>query len=395
MFRFYDSFGHYNQALINLKWDVYAPPDGTTAASITQATNIGRFGSGGCLFAVSNNNNTSGRVPSTQVQQYLQKNYSSQSIVHVNLAIKQEATQLTRGSRLLTFVDGSTTQLGIDIMPSGQIRLVRGDLGTGIHLVSSDPMPGQSALYTVLGTTTNAIFSNAFDYLQFKVTHGTGSSGSVEIRRGDGSAFETISSINTAPSGTASSASCLLGGYAALIGAGGGTVENHYLRATISDFLLYDTVVNGSDALDLVTFCGDRHGERITLTADGFYAESTPSTGSTRFDLIEEVPPNTSDYNTLGAVGIQDSFVVGAVPGVSATTLFVVATMYLQKTGGGVNEMKMLYRLAGADRLGTAFQVPSPWAFKQSALFSKPGGGAITVADVQPATGQVGYEKTA
>lgn len=399
---FYDSFGHYNQALIGSKWDVYAPQignmgvAGAVVSAITQSTSTGRFGTGGCTFSVNSDVVSTGRDPvHTQVNQYLQKNYSGQSVVHVNLAIKQEATALARGSRLLTFLDGATTQLGIDIMPSGQLRYIRAAAaGSGIYLVSADPTTFDgSALYTVLGTTTNSIFSNAYDYLQFKITHAA--SGSVEIRRGDGSAFETTSGINTAVSGSNQSASVLLGGYGALIGGSGANVETHFLRATISDFLLYDTVADGSDALKIVTFCGDRHAERITLTADGFYAQSTPSTGPTRFDLIEEVPPNTSDFNTFSAIGNKDTFVVGAASGPGATTLFIVVTAYVQKTAGGSNEMKMLYRLGGADRNGTAFQVPSPWAFKQSWLFSKPGGGAITIADVQPATGQIGIEKTA
>lgn len=399
MFRFYDSFGHYNQALTGSKWDVYAPQVGIMVgvlSSITQGTTIGRFGAGGCTFAFNSDVTQAGRtdtIPGLQVNQYLQKNYAGQSVVFQNLAIKQEATALATGSRLLTFLDGATTQLGIDILPSGQLRFIRATTaGSGIYLVSADPSTG-SGLYTVIGQTANSIFSNAFDYLQFKITHHA-STGIVEIKRGDGSVFETVSDLPLATSGNPQSSSVLLGGYGALVGGSAQNVQTHFLRATISDFLLYDTVANGDDALDLVTFCGDRHGERITLTADGFYAQSTPSTGATRFDLIEEVPPNTSDFNTLSAVGIKDSFVVSAASGPAAASLFIIATMYLQKTAGGGNEWKMLYRLAGADRNGTAFQVPSPWAFKQSALFSKPGGGAITVADVQPATGQPGYIKT-
>lgn len=402
MFRFYDSWGHYNQALLGSKWDVYADLTGTLSvgvaaviSSITQSTTSGRFGAGGCTFAVDSDAIQLSRAPQgQQANQYLQRNYAGQSVVFVGLAVKQNATALATGSRLLTFLDGATTQLGIDIMPSGQLRLIRATSpGTGIYLVSADPSVG-SDLYTVMATTANAILSNAFDYLQFKVTHAGGTGGSVEIRRGDGSLFENVTGLNTSISGNDRSSSVLLGGYGGLTGGSAATVQSHFLRATISDFLLYDAAANGDDALDLVTFAGDRHGERITLTADGFYAQSTPSTGATRFDLIEEVPPNTTDFNALPSVGIKDTFVVGAASGPSATTLFIVGTMYSQKTAGGGNEMKMLFRLSGADRNGTAFQQPAPWAFKQSVLFSKPGGGAITVADVQPATGQIGYQKT-
>lgn len=403
MFRFYDSFGHYTpvgglNTLMAQKWDVVCNPYGVNASApseivdIFQGTTIGRFGAGGVEFIAPNvlNINSVGQANDGQ---YIQKNYSGVSVIHKGLAVLQTATQITNGGRLLTLLDGATTQVGIDIMPSGQLRAVRSTLaGTGIFL-SSVGTSFAPATFTELGTSVAAIFSNTYDYLQVKVTHHP-TAGEIEIKRGDGSAFWTLSNVNTAISGANQSASVLVGGYGSVWTANLGTLQCHYLRAKVSDFLLYDTVADGSDALSPVTFCGDRHGERISLTADGFYAQSTPSTGSTRFDLIEEVPPNTTDYNTLPSVGIKDSFVVSAAGGPAAASAFLIMTMYLQKTSGGANEMKGLFRLSGADRNGSAFQVPSPWAFKQSALFSKPGGGAITVADVQPATGQPGYEKT-
>lgn len=398
MFLFYDSFGHYNQALMGQKWDVVCNPYGVNGANpsdivdIVQGTTIGRFGGGGVEFIAPNvlNINSVGQANDGQ---YIQRNYGGVSVIHVGVAVLQTATQITNGGRLLTFLDGATTQVGIDIMPSGQLRAIRSTLaGTGIFL-SSAGTSSAPATFDVLGTSVNSILSNAYDYLQVKVTHHP-TAGEIEILRGDGSAFWTLPNVNTAISGANQSASALAGGYGSVWTANLGTLQCHYLRAKVSDFLLYNTVADGADALSPTTFCGDRHGERITLTADGFYAQSTPSTGSTRFDLIEEVPPNTTDFNTLPTVGIKDTFVVSAATGPDASSLFLILTMYLQKTAGGANEMKGLFRLGGADRNGSAFQVPSPWAFKQSFLASKPGGGAITVADVQPATGQPGYEKT-
>jgi hypothetical protein len=398
MMLFWDSFAHYDSlVLMAQKWDAVQAPFGLTSATLAQAINTGRFGGGGVTFSSNSNvtdlrNDTS---PGLQVPQYIQKNYSGVSVIHVGLAFQQNATQLARGSRLLTFLDGATTQVGIDIMPSGQLRIVRASaVGSGIYLVSFDPTPPESGLYTVEATTANSILSSGFDFLQFRITHHP-TAGIVEILRGDGSAFETISNINTAVSGNNRSSSVLAGGYGALIGGAAGNVECHYLRGVISDFHLLNTVANGDDALDPVTFCGDRHWERITLTADGNYTQWTPSTGTTHFDLIEEVPPNTTDYNSSSTVGNKDSFIVSAAGGPPAASAFLGLTMYLQKTSGGGDEVKGLFRLAGADRNGTAFLVPSPFAFRQSFLASKPGGGAITVADVQPATGQPGYEKTA
>lgn len=396
--KFWDSFGHYEGLVqMALKWDVVAQSSLSigTPATIAQGTTTGRFGAGGVEFATTLSGPTFSDSFAQTASCYIQKNYNGVSVIHIALAVQQTGTQFPDGGLLCAFLDGGTTQVQIFILPSGQLRATKSALaGTGIFLIRPDRTPvAATGNYEVLGESTASIASSSFEFLQIRITHHP-SAGEVKILRGDGSEFWTLSSVNTAVSGVNNSSSVVVGGYAGRF-ASGATLESHYLKAKISDFHLLDTVANGDDALDPVTFVGDRHWERISLTADGNYAQWTPSTGSTHFDLIEEVPPNTTDYNSSSTVGNKDSFVVSAASGPSTASLFLGLTMYLQKTSGGADEVKGLFRLGGADRNGTAFAVPSPFAFRQSFLASKPGGGAITVADVQPATGQPGYEKTA
>lgn len=364
---FVDGFSHYSDPFLAEKWDVLAD----TGATVTQsASGVGRFGGGGVVFTV-----TALIAPRTG---YIQKNYNGVSAIISGLAFKQGGTQLVEGGQLIAFVDSSTVQVAIWVMQSGQLKVMRA-LSPGLGIVTG------ANNFVELGTSTSAISSSSFDFLEFKIVHHP-SAGSVEIKRNH-AAFYTLTNVNTGISGVNNSSSVVVGGFNA-----SSSVSRFQLFGTVTDFYLLNTVANPDDALDPVDFIGDRHWEPITPTADAFYTAWTPSTGVSHFALIDEVPPNTSDYNSTTTLNAKDSFDVSAPTGPTTASALLALTMYCQKTTGGSNAIKGLIRLAGADRLGTEFQVPSPWAFRQSFLASKPGGGAITLADI--AAADLGYEKT-
>lgn len=403
MLRFVDGFSHYTDAFLEKKWDLVRRPTGMTAATMVQSKDtVGRTGpsgtvSGGVTFAVSNDDVSSARTdtnPGTQVNQFTQKNFSGQSVIHVGLAIKQNALQLARGGRLLTFLDGATVQLGIDIMPSGQLRYVRGTLDEGIYLVSADPSFGESALYTVLATTANSILSNSFDFLQFKITFNNGA-GIVEVKRGDGSTFETTSNLNTAPSGANRSASVLVGGYAGLTGGSAQNVENHYLRGIVCDFHLLDTVAGVAN--DPITFIGDRHWEVVLPTADATYAQFTPTPSANHWENVDEIPPDgITSNNSTGTLNNKDSMLFQDLSGPSTASVLLSYTMYLEKDAGAAGVSGLMRSPAGGggtDGTGEEVQAPSPFAFKQSFLFTDPATAApLTVAIVN--AGEHGYTKS-
>lgn len=385
---FVDSFGHYTNAFLPDKWDVVSVPISPSVA-IAQGPTSGRFGAGGVVFTAPQSATFAG--PPTNDGQYIQKNYNGVSVIYVGLAVLQTSTQITIGGRLLTLLDSGTTQVGIDIMPSGQLRAVRSTLaGTGIFLTTIGST-GSKPTYTELGTSVSAIASSAYDFLEFKVTHHP-TAGEIEVRR-NGAAFWTLSNVNTAISGTNQSASMLTGGYAAnLSDTGSTTIQSHLLRANISDVYLLNTVVDGSDANNPIDFIGDRHWEVLLPTADGFYTAWTPTGSADHFANIDEIPPSTADYNSTTTVNARDTFIVQDSVGVTTASVIVCLTMYVEKTTGGANEIKGLARLAGTDRLGTAFQVPSPVAFRQSFSCTDPAGSQWTVANYN--SSEQGLQKT-
>lgn len=412
--QFVDSYGHYTQPFMDKKWDVVGVPYGknpsdlSDVVSITQGTTIGRFGGGGVTFAAPNRTtlNAEGQLNDLQ---YIQKNYSGVSVVVTGLAVQQTSTQINgvnpgtgttqipvAGGRLLTFLDSATTQVAIDIMPSGQLRAVRSTLaGTGIFLVAIGTNPGSGIpTFTELGTSTNAISSSSYDFLEFKITHHD-STGSVEVKR-NGAAFWTLSNVNTAISGANNSSSVLVGGYGATYTSNLGSLQAHYLRATVSDFYLLNTTAGGTG--DPVDFIGDRHWEPLFPTADATYTQWTPDPAGDHFANIDEVPPDdgTTD-NSTDTLNNKDSFAFESALGPTGATLIFSYTMYMEKDTGGAVGVSGLSRSpaggGGTDSNGTEFQVPNPYAFRQSFGFINPDTStAWTVGTFNAA--EHGYERT-
>lgn len=383
MMVFCDSFNLYTQAFMGDMWDIVNT--GTAGrCTLAQSLTSGRFGSGGVTFAYGGTNQPA--------LAYAQINFDGKSTIICSLAIQQTATQHVglvannvQGGRLLTFLDGASMQVGLNILPSGQLQAVRNvNAGEG-------PFPNvfPATKMTTLGISTNAISSSSYDFLQVKIVFATGTGGSIEILR-EGDAFWNPTGLNTAISGVANCSSIIVGG---AHWETGGSVMVQSLQAIISDFHILNTTVNGSDALDPVDFIGDRHWEARTPTSDGFYTEWTPNPVGDHFANVDEIPPDSgTTENNTETVGARDTFNCEDATGPTTASAILAYVPYLQKNAGGAVGVSGIFRLAGADRNGTEFQVPNPYAYRHSFLCSKPGGGAITIADVN--AGEHGYERT-
>lgn len=364
---FVDGFGHYVDGNLASKWDVVVDDLNCVAQDPTS----GRFSKGGITFTFGTNSFSKG--------QYVQKNYTGASTVVCGFAFRQSGTQTTQGGRLITLLDGATRQVGINVMPSGQLQAVRSTTaGTGVF---------ENAQSTVLGTSTAAISSSSFDYLEFKIVHHA-SAGSITVKRNGTETFWTATGLNTAISGTANSSSLLLGGVCTF----GGATEDHFLKGVVSDFYLLDTTGSSPDN----DFLGDVQVEPLRPTADGTYTEWTPNTGTDHFALVDDASnaiDGDATRNSSSTLNQRDSFVFEDSAGPPGASVKVVCfTMYCQKTTGGSNAVKGLARLSGTDALGTEAQVPNPYGFRQSFSTAKPGGGSWTVADVNAA--EFGYRKS-
>lgn len=371
--RFVDGCSHLSQSLLGAKWDIV----NSIGTGVTySATANGRFGGGAITF-------TGNGGSSFDTPLYIQKNYDGASTIIVGFAVQQTATQNTYGGQLLEFLDGNRVQVGLTILPSGQVQAFTSTIvGVVLH-------PTDSGKRTILGTSTNSLLANSYEFFEVKIVHHL-TAGSIEIKRNN-VAFWSLTGINTAPSGVNNSSAVVVGGYSAFSGGATGAVA---LKANIADFHIIDTVA-GSDALNPVDFYGDHHWEKITPTADGADTAFIITGSASHFANVDEVPPNTTDFNSSNVIGNRDGFDVTDPTGPDTATVVVVASMYCQKSAGGVNQLSAFIRSPTPTyKNGTTFDVPSPWAVKQSFLFSKPGSAsALTVADIK--ADQIGYEKMA
>jgi hypothetical protein len=381
MLLFVDGFSHYTQAFMGDKWDVVRHGSGPVAMTQSVNTN-GRFGGGAATF-------TDADGGSDEVFQYMQKNFDGVSTIICGFSIQQTATQnawqTPGGGRLITFLDGNSVQCAFTLLQSGQLQAVRNTIaGGGFYFLTDSSFGGTS-----LGTSVSAISSSSYDFLEFKIVcHAT--AGSIEVKR-NGSAFWSLTDINTNIAGTGNISSIIIGGYHGIIG---GNTYKFGLRANVTDVYILNTTVDGADALNPVDFIGDRHWEPITPTADGADTAWTPDPVTNHFGNVSTVPPDTAKKNSTATLNARDGFIVSSPTGPTTASALVALTMYIQKNTGGSNEVKGFTRSSvPAYREGTAFQVPTPYGFRQSFLCSKPGGGAITLADI--AANQWGYIKTA
>jgi hypothetical protein len=271
-------------------------------------------------------------------------------------------------------------------MQSGQIQAVRATTAnTGVILGQTN---GE---LTVLGLSTDSIASSSYDFLEVKVVFAI--SGSIEIKR-NGSPFWTLSGVNTAVGGLMA-ASVLVGGFTSFNSGAGG---NNALQAIISDFHLLNTDAT-ADTHNPTTFIGDRHWETVVPSSDSTPIDWTPTGSGTHALNVDEIPPNTTDYNATATLNAEDALLFGALTGPSSASVLLSYTMYLQKdTGGAVGVSGLMVSPAGGggtEGNGTEFQVPNPYAFRQSFLCTDPaapGTNPLTVAIVN-AAGH-GYERT-
>lgn len=377
MLIFVDGMGHYTDEFLPKKWDVRLVD--TAAGNIVQSLTSGRFGRGGITF-------TAVLAATGDRPVWIQKNYDGVSTIICGVAVRQTSTQLPFGGRLFTFLGGSVTQVALNILGSGQIQAFRSATSAATGTLHAGMVPPSQLVS--LGVSINAISSSSFDFLEIKIVHHP-TTGSIEILR-NGQPFWLLANVNTAISGIDNSSSVLVGGYN--IFDGGSTIRQQ-LQAVISDFHLLNTTVDGSDPLNPTDFIGDRSWEPLPPTQDGADTAWATTGSANHFANVDEVPPNESDFNSTSTVGARDGFVVQSPTGPPAASALIAVTMFCKKDTGGSNAIKCFARSGGGSyRNGTEFQVPNPYAFRQSFLCSKPGGGAITLADI--ANHQWGYEKT-
>lgn len=212
----------------------------------------------------------------------------------------------------------SLTHITIAMGTTGLIKAYRGTVSGG----------------TLLGTTSDFIPLNTWKYIEIKVTL-SDTVGVVNIRF-DGASVLNLTSQDTKNAGTKTVIDSFAVGGAGLGSSSAG-----------DDFYL----CNGAGSVNN-DFLGDIVVECLTPTSDGANTGLTPSTGSSHFALVDEIPQNTTDYNSSSVADTIDTYGMSNMATAAGTIAGVQVTNYAQKDISGLRKVAAVVRSGGTNYAG-------------------------------------------
>lgn len=89
----------------------------------------------------------------------------------------------------------------------------------------------------------------------------------------------------------------------------------------------------------------------LTPTANGTTIQLTPSTG-TNFSNVDEIPPNTTDYNSSGTNDQYDTYIASNLPASAFAVNSVMGYWYAARDGVVINNARHVVRSGGVDYFG-------------------------------------------
>jgi hypothetical protein len=225
---------------------------------------------------------------------------------------------LLSADRICAFQESGTEHVGLALTAAGQLIVYRGTTAS------------------VLGTSTTTLVVNTWYYLEFKAAvHDT--TGSYEVRiDGVPEATLTASGVDTRAAATG-----VLTGF--FIRGSGASGEKFYF----DDLYFCDgtgTIRN--------SFLGPCKVETLLPQTDAVAAGSnaglTPSTGTDHGALVDENPPNTTDYNSSPTVGLKDTYNYPSLA-LTGTVLGVQTDLYVAKSDAVARQVCAVVRAGGVD----------------------------------------------
>lgn len=331
--QFIDGFDHYVTADLNKKgWN---PING---AGFTIAAGTGRRGGGALTYSGNTLAECERGVP--QIATYV-----------IGFAYKTSA--LSGALAFLSLLDNGTRQLALRFNASGTISALRGGGGG-----------------TVLGTSTNALLTSTYYYVELKTTISP-TVGTVEVRV-NGDPWLVLTNQNTRTSAN---------NYATTLRVGC-DVNNSVVTTSMwyDDFYLLDTTGTANN-----DFLGDCRVDALYPVSDGTYSSFTPSAGTSHYSLLNESAPDSTTYVSSSTVGGKDSYHFGALP-VTGNVFAVQINNCCMKDDAGTRTAANLVRSGTSELQGAASGLPTSFTYKSSIHETDPAtGGAWTATGVNAA----------
>lgn len=271
------------------------------------------------------------------------------------IALRRTTTLAGTGTYLQFLSDtAATAHVTLTADASGKLNVRRGDRsGT---LLGSEP-----------GNTLGVL--NAWHYVELKSTL-SDTVGIVQVRvDGNTTPVINLSAQDTKNAGTKT-----------VFDSVGFGSEPSFGNTNSDDFYICNAA--GSVNND---FLGDIKIEALIPTADGATSGLTPSTGTSHFALVDEIPPNTTDYVSSPTNAAKDTWgyanttIAGTVKGVQVNT-------YAQKSDALAKSFRPVIRHSGTDYAGTDQALGTGFGYYRQLYETNPGTAAAwTTSDVDAA----------
>jgi hypothetical protein len=234
--------------------------------------------------------------------------------------------------RVLSIVKTSVQHITLTIGTGGALSLRLGGVTGGI-----------------LGTSSTTLSSSTWYFIEVKVLLDN-SAGTYALRI-NGVSEISGTGADTVASGTA--------GWDSLEFGHGLITNTPDPEFSFDDLYLCDGTGGVND-----TFLGDHRIVCVVASSGtGTNADWSPSTGSDHGALVDENPPNTSDYNQAGVAGHRDTYNFAAL-GVAGTVKAVQTVNLLKADVAGVRNVGDVARISGTNYDSTGTVVGSDWTYR-------------------------------
>ena len=207
----------------------------------------------------------------------------------------------------------------------------------GVRVLSNLTLQVQRGGSTTLGTSTLALNASTYYYIEFKALI-SNTVGTYEVR------VNGVNWVSGTGADTQATANAVWNGIDVVGGNG---------TALVDDLYVLDGVASADPTYPDNTFLGDVRIDALFPTAEGTTIEWTPSTGTNNAALVDETPPDTTDYNSAAATE-KDTYTMPDVPVSGALILGYQVCLYLEKTDAGACTVAPVIRSVGSDYVGTA-----------------------------------------
>lgn len=263
---------------------------------------------------------------------------------------------------ILALREGGTTQVDVMLLGDGTLAVTR----NGTMLGATPP-----------GATT--ITAGTYFYLELRaVIHST--TGSIQLRI-NGQTLLSLSNINTQATSNAYASELQLGASRD----GGEFIGSPGLMEDFDD--LY--VLDGTGSAPHNAFLGDCRVVCLRPVAPDL-SEFTPTTAP-NWDCVNELPPNTSDYNQATVVGQRDRFAYEPLPALVNPAVYgVQVSLYCTNPDTGPRLVAAHLTSGSSEVDGVAQPLPGAYTYLQDRFARAPDGALWTPTSVEAA--RFGYK---